>query len=37
MPLALLIVTAIVVLWDLRKSNGLPLSEKYRLKFMRDC
>ena len=37
MPIALALMTLIIVLIDLRKRNGLPPSEKYRLKFMRDC
>jgi len=38
MPIALLIATLIVILVDtIRDSNGLPSSERYRQKFMRDC
>jgi len=37
MPVALILITLVVVLIDLRRHDGMPASERYRQKFMRDC
>lgn len=35
MPIALLIIVLLMIMLDLRRSNGLPPSERYRQRFMR--
>ena len=37
MPIALVLMTLIIVLIDLRRRDGMPASERYRQKFMKDC
>jgi len=37
MPVAIALITFILIILDFRRPYGMPLSELYRQKFMRDC
>lgn len=37
MPILIVLITAVVVFFGWNGKDGMPASEKYRQKFMKDC